>query len=133
MPSFCTVTIMGNLTRSPELRYTPNGTPVATIGLAVNRKYKQGEELKEEVGFFDVVAFGRTAEVIAQYVDKGDCILVNGRLQQRRWDTENGDKRSKVEIVCQNMTMIKTKKGPGTGQAHEPQEDHAYADNSPYE
>ena len=127
MPSFCQVTIMGNLTRSPELRYTPNGTPVATVGLAVNRKYKSGEELKEEVGFFDVVAFGRTAEVIAQYVDKGDCILVNGRLQQRRWETDDGQKRSKVEIACQNMTMIRTKKG-----GHQPQQEDQHGEH-PYE
>jgi single-strand DNA-binding protein len=134
MASFNQVTLMGNLTRSPELRYTPNGTPVATIGLAVNRKYKQGDQLKEEVGFFDIVAFGRMAETVAQYVDKGDCMLFNGRLQQRRWETDDGQKRSKVEIVAQSMTFIKTKQRPDSqGAAHPEEESHAHADSNPYE
>ena len=126
MPSFNKVILMGNLTRSPELRYTPSGTPVVTIGMASNRRFKQGDELKEEVCFVDVVAFGRTAETAAQYLDKGDCIQVDGRLQQRRWETETGEKRQKHEVVADHVTFIKTKRGPQ-------QEDHGTHDQAPYE
>jgi single-strand DNA-binding protein len=94
---FNKVILIGNLTRNPELRYTPNGTPVASLGLAVSRRYKQGEELKEEVCFVDIVVFGKQAEHCGQYLSKGSGIIVDGRLQQRRWETEargggpNGD------------------------------------------
>lgn len=130
MPSFNKTILMGNLTRSPELRYaTQSGNPIATLGLAVNRKWRQGEELKEEVGFFDVVVFGKAAESAAQYLDKGDCIQVDGRLQQRRWETEHGEKRSKIEVVADHVTFIKTKRSqqPGT------QEPSDGPDHAPYE
>lgn len=128
MPSFNKCILMGNLTRSPELRYLPNGTPVASFGLACNRKFKQGDELKEEVLFVDVVVFGRRGETTAQYTDKGDCVLIEGRLTQRRWETEDGQKRSKHEIVADGVTFIKTKRGP-QGQ----QEESHYEHDSPYE
>ncbi len=102
---------MGNLTRDPELRYNPNGTPVANLSIAVNRKYKQGEELKEEVSFFDIVVFGKQAENCGQYLGKGQSVLVDGRLQQRRWESE-GQKRSKVEVVAENITFM-PKRQPG--------------------
>jgi len=118
MVSFNKVIVMGNLTRDPEIRYNPNGTAVANLGLAVNRRYKQGDENREEVSFFDVVVFGRQAENCSQYLSKGRPVLVEGRLQQRRWETDDGQKRSKVEIVAQNVSFL-PKSGGGQAEGYE--------------
>ncbi|MHB8174585.1 MAG: single-stranded DNA-binding protein [Nitrospirota bacterium] len=113
MASFNRVILMGNLTRDPELRYNPNGTPVANFSIALNRKYRQGEELKEEVSYFDIVVFGKQAENCGQYLGKGNSVLVDGRLQQRRWEEkDSGQKRSKVEVVAENITFM-PKRQPG--------------------
>ena len=109
MAGFNKVVLMGNLTRNPELRYTPSGTPVASFGLAVSRRFKQGEELKEEVCFVDIVVFGKSAEHCGQYLNKGNGVLIDGRLQQRRWETEDGQKRSKHEVVAQTVTFMPKK------------------------
>jgi single-strand DNA-binding protein len=106
-------TLLGNLTRSPEVRYAPSGTAIAKLGLAVNRRFKQGDELKEEVLFVDVVAFGRTAENVAKYCDTGAQVLVDGRLCLRRWETEDGQKRSKHEVVAQSVTFMPKKEHGG--------------------
>jgi single-strand DNA-binding protein len=107
MTSFNKVILMGNLTRDPEVRYTPNGIAVASFSLAVNRKYKQGEETKEEVSYIDIVVFGKTAENCGQYIGKGDSVLIDGRLQQRRWDDkETGQKRNKIEVVAQSVNFM---------------------------
>jgi single-strand DNA-binding protein len=111
---FNKVILIGNLTRNPELRYTPNGTPVAALGLAVSRRYKQGDDLKEEVCFVDIVVFGKQAEHCSQYLSKGNGIIVDGRLQQRRWETEDGQKRSKHEVVAQSITFL-PKRGEAGG------------------
>ena len=97
MAGFNKVILMGNLTRNPELRYTPSGTPVASFGLAVSRRFKQGDDLKEEVCFVDIVVFGRQAEHCGQYLSKGNGAIIEGRLQQRRWETEDGQKRSNTK------------------------------------
>lgn len=126
---FNKVIILGNLTRSPELRYGPSGTAIAKLGLAVNRRFKQGEELKEEVCFVDVVAFGRTAETAAQYLDKGREVLIEGRLQQQRWETEDGQKRSKHEIVAESVTFVgggRPQAGQADAAAPESHEDYEY-------
>ena len=116
MAGFNKVILMGNLTRNPELRYTPSGTPVASFGLAVSRRFKQGEDLKEEVCFVDIVVFGKQAEHCGQYLSKGNGAIVEGRLQQRRWETEDGQKRSKHEVVAQTVTfMLKRQEGGGGG------------------
>lgn len=93
--------IKGNLTRDPELRYTPNGTQVCDLGVAVNHKWTDGNgEKKEEVNFFDAQSWGKTAEVIAQYFKKGKPILLQGRLKQDQWkDKTTGENRYKVKIV----------------------------------
>jgi single-strand DNA-binding protein len=103
---FNKVILMGNLTRNPELRYTPSGTPVASFGLATSRRFKQGDELKEEVCFVDIVVFGKQAEHCGQYLNKGNGAIIEGRLQQRRWETEDGQKRSKHEVVAQTVTFM---------------------------
>lgn len=115
MAGFNKVILMGNLTRNPELRYTPSGTPVASFGLAVSRRFKQGDDLKEEVCFVDIVVFGRQAEHCGQYLSKGNGAIIEGRLQQRRWETEDGQKRSKHEVVAQTVTFMPKRQDGGAG------------------
>ncbi len=126
MTGFNKVILIGNLTKNPELRYTPNGTPVASFGLAVNRKYRQNEELKEEVCFVDIVVFGKQAEHCGQYLGKGQGVIVDGRLQQRRWETDDGQKRSKHEVVAQTVTFLPKRQDSGgeSGSAEEPAYDY---------
>jgi len=102
MANYNRVVLVGNLTRDPELRYAPNGTAVAKFSIAVNRKYKENDE----TSFFDIVFFGKPAEIIAEYMKKGRPLLVEGRLQQRRWETDEGQKRSKVEVVGENFQFM---------------------------
>lgn len=112
--SFNQVILMGNLTRDPELRQTPNGTSVCSFSLALNRSYKgQNGEWQEATDYIDIVAWGPLGERVAQYLSKGRPCLVNGRLQSRSWDDkETGAKRSKVEVVAQDVTFLG---GPGGG------------------
>lgn len=106
---FNKVILMGNLTRDPEVRYTPQGTSVCNFGIAINRKYKQGDELKEDVTFINIVVFGKQADSCGQYLNKGSSVLVEGRLQERRWETEDGQKRSKHEVVAQQVRFLSKK------------------------
>lgn len=112
--SFNQVILMGNLTRDPELRQTPNGTSVCSFSLALNRSYKGANgEWQETTDYIDVVAWGPLGERVAQYLSKGRPCLVNGRLQSRSWeDKESGAKRSKVEVNAQDVTFLG---GPGGG------------------
>jgi single-strand DNA-binding protein len=100
-----TVTVVGNVTRDPELRYLNTGTAMVTLGLAVNRRWRDNasNEWKEETSFFDVVCWRDLADNVAESVEKGDRIMVSGRLDQRSWETQDGDKRSKVEIVADEV------------------------------
>lgn len=108
--SFNQVILMGNLTRDPELRTTPNGQSVCSFSLALNRSYKNAEGTwTEATDFIDVVAWGSLGERVAQYLTKGRPALVNGRLQSRSWE-QDGQKRSKVEVVAQDVTFLG---GPG--------------------
>ena len=110
--SFNQVTLMGNLTRDPELRTTPSGASVCSFSLALNRSYKNGEGNWQEVtDFIDIVAWGPLGERVAQYLTKGRPALVSGRLQSRSWEQE-GQKRSKVEVVANDVTFLG---GPGGG------------------
>ncbi|MFO0970981.1 MAG: single-stranded DNA-binding protein [Candidatus Saccharimonadales bacterium] len=103
---FNKVILMGNLTRDPETRQTPNGQSVTNFALAVNRTWKgQDGSTQEQVSFIDCVAWGRTGEVIAQYMQKGRPILVSGRLDQRSWD-QDGQKRSKVEVIVEDFNFV---------------------------
>ena len=108
MPGFCSVVVLGNLTRDPELLFTPQGAPVCQFSLAVSRKYtrKDGEKV-EEVSFIDVTAWNRLAEVSAEYLKKGRLALVSGRLVQDRWeDGETGHKRSKLKVVAESVQFV---------------------------
>jgi single-strand DNA-binding protein len=111
--SFNQVILMGNLTRDPELRTTPNGQSVCSFSLALNRSYKgQDGNWQEATDFVDIVAWAALGERVAQYVTKGRPVLVNGRLQSRSWEQE-GQKRSKVEVVAQDVTFLGGRGGEG--------------------
>ena len=99
------VSVVGNCTRDPELRFTPSGQAVANFGLAVNRRWqnRQTQEWEEATSFFDVTCWQQLAENVAETVQKGTRIVVTGRLDQRSWETQDGDKRSKVEIVADDV------------------------------
>jgi len=113
--SFNLVVLMGNLTRDPELRTTPNGTNVCSFSLALNRSYKNSSgDWQEATDFVDVVAWGPLGERVAQYLSKGRAALVNGRLQSRSWE-QDGQKRNKVEVVAQDVTFLGGPSGGGAG------------------
>jgi len=110
------IILIGNLTKDPELRYTPQGTPVATLRLAVNYKYKQSDEAKQETMFIDNVVFGKQAESCSKYLNKGSSVLVEGRLQERRWES-NGQQRSKFEVIAQSVRFLSKKGGSQSAEA----------------
>ena len=112
MASFNKVILMGNLTRDPELRYTPSGAPVCNFDLAMNRSYTtQGGEKRDEVCYMTVVVWGKQAENCAEYLAKGRAALVEGHLQQRSWETPEGQKRSKHEVVAERVQFLGPRKG----------------------
>jgi len=115
--SFNKVILMGNLTRDPELRYTPSGAPVCNFDLAVNRSYKtQAGEQRDEVCFITIVVWGKQAETCGEYLGKGRTVLVDGHLQQRSWETPEGQKRSKHEVVAERVQFLGPRKGaPAAG------------------
>lgn len=106
MASFNRITILGNLVRKPELRYIPSGTAVCTMTVATNRKYKQGDDWKDSTCFIEVEVWGRQAETSAEYLDKGRQVLIDGRLDQDRWDSQDGTKRSKHKIVASQVVFV---------------------------
>jgi len=107
MSSLNKVILLGNLTRDPELRYAPNGTAVVRFGLAVNtQRGGQGDDRKEETCFVDIVAFGRQAETANEYLHKGRPALVEGRLQWRSWEGQDGQKRSKHEVIAERIQFM---------------------------
>ena len=106
MPSFNKVMLMGNLTRDPELRFTANGAAVASFGLAINRKYKQGDEWKEEVCFVDITVWAKQAGNCAEYLSKGRPVFVEGYLRLNSWETDAGEKRNKLEVVANSVLFL---------------------------
>lgn len=127
------VELIGNLTRDPELRYTPSGTAVATIGLATNRTFTTEGEKREEVDFHKVIAWGKLAELCNQLMKKGSRVFVSGRLQYREWTGQDGNKRRDAEIVLEDMILI-TPKGNeetvGAGRFSETLEDVSLPEES---
>lgn len=117
--NFNKVILAGNLTRDPELRYTPKGTAIAKVGLAVNRVWtNEAGEKKEEVTFVDVDIFGRTAENVGQYMRKGRPMLVEGRLKLDQWDDkQTGQKRSRLGVVAETVQFLGGAPGAGEGGA----------------
>lgn len=112
MGSVNKVLLIGNLTRDPELRYTPSGSAVSEFGLALNESYtnKQTGQKTEKVNFIDIVCWGKTAEVAAEYLKKGSQVHIEGKLTQDRWQDEaSGQNRSKVKVTCERVTFIGSK------------------------
>ena len=106
MPHFNKVILMGHLTRDPDLRFIQSGTPVAQFGLAINRRRNGEGGPKEEVTFIEVVAWGRLAEICGEYLTKGAPILVEGRIQQDRWETEEGEHRSQLKVIAETVRFL---------------------------
>ena len=106
MASFNKVMLMGNLTRDPELRFTASGAAVASFGLAVNRKYKQGNDWKDEVCYVDITVWGKQGENCAEYLGKGSGVFIEGRLQFRSWETDDGQKRNKLDVVANVVQFL---------------------------
>lgn len=116
---FNKVILMGNLTRDPEVRTTPNGQSVANFSLAVNRTWRDANgQTQDSVSYIDCVAWGKAGEIIAQYMQKGRALLVSGRLDQRSWDDkESGAKRSKVEVIVEDFNFVDGGSGSNDGGA----------------
>ena len=121
MSSYNKVLLMGNLTRDPEVRYTPKGNAVTDLGLAVNRSYTlDSGERREEVTFVDITVWGRQAELAGQYLHKGRPVFIEGRLQLDSWEDRNtGEKRNKLRVVCENMRFIGSRGDGQGGDQHE--------------
>lgn len=137
-----TITLTGNLTRDPELRYTNGGRGVATFGLAVNRRWQQNGEWQEQVSFFNIVAWGDLGENVAASATKGTRIIVTGRLEQRSYDDRDGNQRSVTEVIADDIgpslkwaqaqiERIERDKAPRGGQT-ESKPDPAYGDDDPF-
>lgn len=113
MASYNRVLLMGNLTRNPEIRYTPSGTAVADLGLAINENFKnKAGETVEQTCFVDVVVWGRQAETSAEYLQKGSPVFVEGRLQLDQWENQQGEKRSKLRVRADRVQFLGA---PGKG------------------
>ena len=117
MASFNKVILLGNLTRDPEIRYTPKGSAVCDLGIAVNRQYTlENGERREEVTYVDVVLWARLAEIAGEYLKKGRPVFIEGRLQLDTWDDkQSGQKRSKLRVIGESMQMLGSRGGGGGG------------------
>jgi single-strand DNA-binding protein len=117
MANFNKVILIGNLTKDPELRYTPQGTAVVNLRMAVNRRFRdKTQELKEETCFLTVVVWNKQAETCNQYLHKGSPVMIEGRLQSRSWEDNAGQKRSTLEVRAERVQFL------GTAPSREPQE-----------
>src|SRR5246500_2037388 len=121
MASFNKVILLGNLTRDPEVRYTPKGSAVCDLGLAVNRNYTlESGEKREEVTFVDVVLWSRLAEIAGEYLRKGRPVFIEGRLQMDSWDDkQTGQKRTKLRVVSESMQLLGGRPGGAAGETAE--------------
>jgi single-strand DNA-binding protein len=127
MASLNKVFLIGNLTRPPELRYTPSGTPVADLRLAVNNTYvTKGGEKRQDTYFLTVVVWGKQAESCGEYLDKGSPIMVEGRLQTREWETKDGQRRNVVEVVADRVQFL----GRGKTAAPPPTEAESFEESA---
>ena len=125
MASLNKVMIIGNLGRDPEMRYTPSGMAVATFSVAVGRKTRgrEGGELRDETEWFNVVAFDKLAETCNQYLQKGRPVYIEGRLQTRTWDDQQGQKHYRTEVVANQMQMLGSRDRPGEANVGAPTDD----------
>ena len=115
MANFNKVILLGNLTRDVELRHTQNGMALAKFGMAINRKWSQNGEQKESTCFVDLTAWGKQAELLSQYVKKGSQLFIEGRLEYSTWESQEGGKRSKLEVVVENFQFVGSARGGDEG------------------
>lgn len=108
------IIIIGRTTRDMELKYTPSGTAVAGFAIANNKSYSQGGEKKEQVSYFDCVVWSKLAEIMTEYVKKGQMIAIEGRLSQRRWKDADGNNKSKIEIIVETFQFVGGKREEGS-------------------
>jgi len=129
MASFNKVILLGNLTRDPEVRYTPKGSAVCDLGIAVNRVYTtEGGEKREEVTYVDVVLWSRLAEIAGEYLKKGRPVFIEGRLQMDSWeDKQSGQKRTKLRVVGESMQLLGSRPGGGGGGSAESGEESRHS------
>ena len=126
------VVLVGRLTRDAELKYTNTGTAIGKFSIAVNRRKRSGDQWTDEVSYFDIVLWGKTAEALNQYLQKGKQIAVSGELRQNRWE-QDGQNRSKVEIIANNVQLLGGSGGRNDGQANRPApQDSASSDTGSY-
>ena len=109
MASLNKVMLIGNVGQDPELRYTPDGNPVANFSIAVNRRRKVGDEFKDETEWFNIVCFARTAENVNQYLSKGQKVYVEGRFQSSEYVAQDGNQRKSFEVIANDVTFLSTK------------------------
>ena len=115
MNSVNVVMLLGHVTRAPELRYTPSGAAVCQMGLALNRRWTSpAGEAQQETTFVEITTWGKQAETVAQYLTKGRAVAVEGRLQQDSWETEGGERRSRLKVVAQRVTFLPKHSANGT-------------------
>jgi single-strand DNA-binding protein len=127
MPNFNKVMLMGNLTRDPQLSYTPNQTSVVDFGLAINRKWTgQDKQEHQETCFVDCRMFGKRAEVIHKYLDKGNPLFVEGRLTFDSWEAQDGTKRSKLRVTVENFEFIGGEKAQAAAKPEQSQDDDEF-------
>ena len=135
MASLNRVLLIGNLTKAPELRYTPSGQAVADLRVAVNRSFQSRDgQRRDSVDYFTVVTWAKTAETCAQYLEKGSPIFVEGRLQTRDWETKDGQKRNVVEVVAERVEFLPRAKPTGSAapDGPGPEEPGGEADDVPF-
>lgn len=113
--------IIGNITRDPEIKALPTGMKVASFGIATNRTYKVNDVKKEEVEYHNIVAFGKTAETISTYCKKGDSLFIEGRIQTRSWDAQDGTKKYRTEIIVDNFQFGKKQQEKNTNEEEKQQ------------
>jgi single-strand DNA-binding protein len=131
MASYNRVLLMGNLTRNPEIRYTPSGTAVADLGLAVNESFKnKAGETVEQTCFVDVVVWGRQAETAVEYLHKGSPVFVEGRLQLDQWESQQGEKRSKLRVRADRVQFLGSP-GKGSEYGAAPASSEPHSDQTP--
>lgn len=131
MTTFNRTILAGNLTKDPEVRHLPSGLPVASFSIALNSKTKKDGQVVEEVSYFDIVAYGKTGELCAEYLSKGRSVLVEGRLRQRRWE-KDGVKRSTIEVVADNVQFLGSKPQESPADVPSIAETTAYTDEVPF-
>lgn len=128
MAGMASATIVGNLTRDPQTKFLPSGVQVTDFSVAVNSKFKD----KEQVSYFDVTAWDKTADVAAKYLAKGRQVCVSGRLEQQRWTDKDGGNRSKVVLVCNQLVLLGSKRDGDGGDYHQPEPATESADDVPF-